>query len=182
MISQVIDGVLMPLTDEEYIAQILADARANGVDDLCPRCFAFPRLDGACRPCARDDVFAADPDYRAWSDAQARLDEGGWAPESIRPYTYEDAKADEVLAGQLSAKFNRAERRATMDPGGCAVCGDPARGHHERWHGRRDNGAKTPPTGFVPPSDELRKARIVARRNVRAGRPAWAALSLGGVA
>lgn len=176
MISQLVDGEWVTSTDEEHRAQILAEAAAEGLD-LCPRCFFGDRTDsGVCRGCARDAVFNADPDYRAWSDAQARLDFGAWAPDSDRPYTYDDAQADEALVHRLQARFNRFERYAKTDPDGCAICGVPWRDHGQRWH---------PHAGFevwAEPSLALRKDRIVARRNVRIGRPAWAALNLAGAA
>lgn len=179
-VSQLVDGEWKTLTDEEHTAQILAEAAEHGID-LCPRCFYGNRVDGVCEICARTDVLYADPDYREWSDAQARLDFGGWAPDSTRPYTFDDGRADEALVKRLSAKFNAAERNASMDPGGCAKCGLPERGH-PRWHGPRWQGHGAPSRGFEAPSDALRKARMVARRNMRAGRPAWAALTLDGAA
>ena len=175
MISQMVDGVWTELTDEEHAAQILTEAAANGID-LCPRCFFGNRVAGVCRMCARDAVFAADPDYREWSDAQDRLDFGGWAPESTRPYTFDDGRADEALVKRLDAKFARAEQEARTDPDGCALCGVPERGHANRWHGPGKAGR------YKPPSVAVRKERMVARRNVRLGRPAWAALELGGAA
>jgi hypothetical protein len=179
MISQLIDGEWRQISDEEHVAQLVAQAHADGWDP-CLRCFSA-LIDGVCGYCRAQDMFNADPDYRAWSDAQQRLDFGGWAPESTRPYMHEDAQADEALVKKLSAKFNAAERNATMDPGGCALCGLPERGH-KRWHGPGWQGHGAPSRGFVPPSDELRKARMAARRNMRNGRPAWAALDLGGAA
>ena len=173
MISQLIDGELIELSDEEHIERLVAQAHADGWDP-CLQCF-MPLVDGACRPCNWAVVFNADPDYQAWSDAQARLDFGDWAPESPRPYTLDDARADEALVKRLSAKFNAAERAAGMDPGGCVKCGLPERGH-QRWHGPRWQGHGGPSRGFEAPTDEIRKARIVARRNMRAGRPAWAPL------
>ena len=174
MHSQLIDGKWVPVADEGHAAQILADAAAEGID-LCPRCFWVNRVGGVCQLCARDAMFNADPDYRAWSDAQGRLDFGEWAPDSTRPYTWDDKEADEALVDRLAAKFNRAEKAARTDPGGCAGCGMAERDHVQRWHG------KDLPWSFMPPSIELRKARIVARRNVRSGRPAWAPLALGEV-
>lgn len=178
-ISQKVDGEWITLTDEEHIAQLVAEAHAAGWDP-CLRCF-MPLIDGVCGYCRRQDMFNADPDYRAWSDAQARLDFGGWAPDSNRPYTFDDAKADQALVKKLSAKFDRSERDAKTDPGGCALCGLLEHGH-KRWHGPAYSGLRTPAPGFVAPSIALRKARIVARRNVRTDRPAWAALDLGGAA
>lgn len=165
-ISQMVDGEWHTLTDEEHLEQCLARLVAAGVVDPCPACFT-PRRDGSCKPCTRDAVFNADPDYRAWSDAQARLDFGGWAPDSDRPYTFADALDDKATVVRLEAKFACAERDAETDPGGCAMCGRPERGHGQRWH---------PHAGFEPyvaPSIATRKARILARRNVRLGLPAW---------
>lgn len=169
-ISQMVDGEWHTLTDEEHLEQCLAQLRDAGVADPCPACFT-PRRDGSCKPCTRDAVFNADPDYRQWSDAQARLDFGGWAPDSDQPYTLDDAAADRATVARLEAKFARAERDAKTEPGGCAMCGRPECGHGQRWH---------PHAGFEPyeaPSMSLRKARMVARRNVRLSRPAWAPLS-----
>ena len=169
-ISQLVDGEWVALTDEEHHAQCMANLAAAGIADPCPECFT-PRTDGVCKPCSIQAAFNADPDYRAWSDAQARLDFGAWAPDSPRPYTFADALDDKATVVRLEAKFRRAERDARTDPGGCAMCGRPERGHEQRWH---------PHAGFevyVAPSMSVRKARMVARRNVRLGRPAWAPLS-----
>lgn len=165
-ISQLVDGEWVSLTDEEHAAQILAEAAADGID-LCPRCFFVNRVNGVCEMCARDAVFNADPDYRMWSDAQARLDFGGWAPDSTRPYTLDDAAVDKATVARLEAKFARAERDAKTEPGGCALCGVPERGHGQRWH---------PHAGFEPyvaPSNALRLDRMYARRAKRLGLPVW---------
>lgn len=174
MHSQLIVGDWVPVADEDHAAQILANAASEGVD-LCPRCFWVNRVDGVCQLCARNDMLNADTDYRAWSDAQQRLDFGEWAPNNTRPYTWDDKQADEALVKRLEGKFNRAEKAAGTDPGGCAGCGVAERAHVQRWHGQGL------PWSFMPPSVELRKARMVARRNVRSGRPAWAPLVLGEV-
>jgi hypothetical protein len=171
-VSQLVDGEWRYLTDEEHHAECMAKLVAAGIADPCPACFT-PRVGGVCKPCTVQAVFNADPDYREWSDAQARLDFGGWAPDSDQPYTFDDATADKATVARLEAKFARAERDAKTDPGACALCGAPERGHAQRWH---------PHAGFEPffaPSDALRKARMVARRNVRLGRPAWAPLDCG---
>lgn len=169
-ISQLVDGEWVALTDEEHLEQCLAQLRDAGIADPCPACFT-PRTDGVCKPCAVQAVFSADPDYREWSDAQARLDFGAWAPASDRPYTFADALDDKATVVRLEAKFARAERDAKTEPSGCAMCGRPERGHGQRWH---------PHAGFQPfeaPSLAVRKARMVARRNVRLGQPAWSPLS-----
>lgn len=167
-ISQLVDGEWRTLTDEEHLAQCLAQLVADGVVDPCPDCFT-PRTDGLCNPCEIQAVFNADPDYRTWSDALARLDFGAWAPDSFRPYTFADALDDKATVVRLEAKFARAERDAKTAPGGCAMCGRSERIHGQRW--------RTPCGPYVAPSMALRKARMVGRRNVRLGRPAWAPLS-----
>jgi hypothetical protein len=167
-VSQLVDGEWVRLSDEEHHAQCLANLVAAGIADPCPDCFT-PRVDGVCGPCTRLRVLHADPDYRAWGDAQDRLDFGAWGPDSDRPYTYDDRKADEALVARLEAKFAKAERAAETEPGGCALCGVPERSHAQRWHGPQQT------RFYVAPSIALRKARMVARRNVRTGRPAWAA-------
>ena len=171
MISQLVDGKWVSLTTEQHAAQVLAEAAAAGID-LCPRCFYGNRVNGVCQMCARDAVFNADPDYRAWAEAHDRVDFGEWGPDSTRPYTRDDMKTDEATVARLSAKFNRAECAAKTDPDGCAVCGVSPRGHARRWH--QGAGIET----WVEPSISLRKARIVARRNIRLGRPAWAPLAM----
>lgn len=168
-ISQLVDGEWITLTDEEHHAQCMAHLVAAGVVDPCPACFTA-RPDGSCKPCGIQAMFNADPDYRAWSDAMQRLDFGEWAPDSDRSYTYDDVKADQALVARMEAKFARAERDAKTDPGACAACRVPERGHGRRWHGPQQ------PRTYMAPPASLRKARMVARRNMRQGRPAWAAL------
>lgn len=175
MIAQLVDGELVHLTDEEHVAQLVAQAHADGWDP-CLRCFS-PLVDGVCKPCVRDAVFNADPDYRKWGDALARLDFGAWAPESTRPYTWDDREADKVTVKRLEAKFAAAERSAEIEPGGCALCGVAERKHSQRYSSAHLGDR---PKGYVAPSTALRKARMVARRNVHSGRPAWAPLNLRG--
>lgn len=166
-ISMLVDDEWVSLTSEEHAAHILADAAKDGID-LCPRCFGdIVAVDGMCKGCASDAVYNADPDYRAHGDALARLDFGAWAPDSDRPYTFDDAATDKATVARLEAKFARAERDADTDPGGCAMCGAPERGHAQRWH---------PHAGFEPwvaPSNAQRLARMYARRAQRLGLPVW---------
>lgn len=165
-ISQLVDGEWVSLTDEEHAAQILAEAAADGID-LCPRCFFVNRVNGVCEMCARDAVFNADPGYRMWSDAQARLDFGDWAPDSTRPYMLDDADVDKATVARLEAKFALAEQDAKTEPGGCAVCGVPEREHMQRWHPHGHS------KSYIPPTDRRRLARRYARRAKRLGLPVW---------
>lgn len=144
-------------------AGAFAELRVAGFDH-CPDCYTV-RIDGVCRSCRSQAIFNADPDYRAWSDAQARLDHGAWAPDSDRPYTYSDVKADEAFAARLEAKFARAERDAATPPNACGKCGEPE-GKHLR---SRFSGI----CRYVPPSDAQRLARMYARRAARLGLPVW---------
>jgi hypothetical protein len=137
--------------------------RAEGIDP-CPDCFT-PRIDGVCRPCRMQAILSADQDYSAWSDAQARLDHGAWAPDSDRPYTYDDVKADKALTARLKAKFLRAELDAVTEPNACGKC-RRSEGEHLR---SRFLGI----CRYVPPSDAQRLARMYARRAARLGLPVW---------
>lgn len=175
-VSQLVDGEWVTLTDEEHIEQLVAQCRAEGWEP-CLQCFQVLDDDGTCGYCRWRAAFSADPEYREWSDAQARLDFGAWAPESTRPYTFDDRQADRAIVKRLEAKFVRAERAAETEPGGCALCGVAERKHAQRYSSAHLGDR---PKGYVAPSAALRKARMVARRNVRTGRPAWAPLALGG--
>ena len=143
--------------------EFFAEMRAEGIDP-CPDCYGV-RIDGVCGYCRRQAIFNADPDYRAWSDAQQRLDFGAWAPDSDRPYAYDDAKADEALQARLEAKVTRAERDAVTEPSACGRCGRPEGKHlWSRFPGI---------CRYVLPSDAQRLARMYARRAARLGLPVW---------
>ena len=88
--------------------------------------------------------------------------------------TPEERVEAQRLAAETEERWRRqrAERDATTEPGGCAVCGTPEREHCQRWHGSLFRSE-----GYVAPSIAVRKARILARRNVRLGIPAWALFS-----
>lgn len=156
-------------TLEEAKARVLAEAAAEGMD-LCPECFGVPRVNGVCNPCRVSKVWAAEPNWSAYGQAQARVDFGAWDPDESRPYTFADRTADELLVKRLESMFARAERDAKTPLNGCALCGKPERGHERFYDWPHRLGA---PEGFVTPSDAVRKSRLTARRNVRHGLPAW---------
>lgn len=131
-----------------------------GITDLvgthCPFDLNQLRPDGSCAACDLEASIA----YPAMCDAQSRLDDG--EHEARDRYRLED------ICGAYWACQAIAEVDAVTAPNGCAVCGEPERGHGQRY-GAGHTSAATGLT-WVAPTNQKRLDRMIGRRASRAGR------------
>lgn len=122
----------------------------------CPTHRSYIRTNGTCAGCELDKSTA----FQAMCDAQSRLDDGAFLA-AERPRLA-------LIVNTYWSCQGTAERDARTAPNGCALCGEPERGHYQRF-GR----GHTRATGiaYVAPSNAQRLDRMLARRAYRAGTP-----------
>lgn len=126
---------------EHYLSKMAAEGRP-----ACPDCYT-PLTAGRCVPCEAGMAVPV-----RYADAHGRIEEGvGWGT----PQRDADERTVRV--------FEQIEERVWVDantpPNGCRRCG-----RTEREHGARFDRLHLTDECFVPPTDEIRLGRILARR------------------